>query len=78
MTSMTDGPPTGSAAAWVVPTGAWSVRDLVTELARAEDELRSRPGDTQALDRMRVLVRELRRRRARMRIEARLTNRASG
>jgi hypothetical protein len=73
---MTDDPSTGSAEAWVVPIGAWSVRDLVSELARAEDALRSRPGDTEALNRVRVVVRELRRRRARMRLEARLSDRA--
>lgn len=73
---MTDDPSTDSAASWVVPTGSWSVRDLVTELAKAEDALRSRPGDTEALGRVRVLVRELRRRRARMRLETRLSDRA--
>jgi len=72
VTSMTDDPPTGAAASWVVPTGAWSVRELLTELASAEDALRSRPGDAEALDRVRVVVRELRLRRARMRLEARL------
>jgi hypothetical protein len=76
VTSMTEDPQTGPAASWAVPTGAWSVRDLVTELAKAEDALRSRPGDTEALARVRVLVRELRRRRARMRLEARLSDRS--
>lgn len=69
---MTDGPPTVAAAQWVLPTGAWSVRDLVVELAKAEDALRARPADSESLDRVRVIVRELRRRRARMRRESRL------
>lgn len=67
-----DDQPTDSAGAAteVGPNSGWSVRDLVTELAKAEDDLRSRPGDPLALDRMRVLVRELRRRRAQIRLEA--------
>ena len=55
----------------VGPSAGWSVRDLVAELANAEDDLRNRPGDPDAVDRMRELVRELRRRRALMRLEVR-------
>ena len=62
-------PESASAVTAVGPSAGWSVGDLVAELAKAEDDLRNRPGDPQALDRVRVLVRELRRRRALMRLQ---------
>lgn len=52
-------------------TTGLSVRQLVAELARAEDALRSRPDDPEPAQQMRLLVRELRRRRARLRVQSR-------
>ena len=49
----------------------------MTQLARAEDLLRRWPDDPEAADRMRLLVRELRRRRARMRLERLLAGQES-
>ena len=51
-------------------TGEMTVRQLVAELARAEDALRERPDDREATQRLRLLVRALRRRRARLRLQA--------
>jgi hypothetical protein len=58
-------------------TASLGVRELVTQLARAEDLLRRWPDDPEAADRMRLLVRELRRRRARMRLERLLAGQES-
>ena len=41
-------------------TGEMTVRQLVAELARAEDALRERPDDPQARQRLRLAVRALR------------------
>ena len=54
------------------PMTALSVRELVTELARAEDALRQCPGDPDPTAQVRLLMRELRRRRALMRLQLRL------
>ena len=67
----TDGvrPPASIAFGGPESTAALGVRQLVTELARTEDLLRTWPADPEAAARMRLLVRELKRRRARMRLE---------
>ena len=67
----TDGvrPPASIALGGPGSTAGLGVRELVTELARTEDFLRTWPADPEAAARMRMLVRELRRRRARMRLE---------
>ena len=57
------------------PLTGRSVRELIAELARAEDALRRFPDDPDASARLRRLVRELRRRRARGRLQSQLLNR---
>jgi hypothetical protein len=60
---------------WTAQPGSMtglSVRQLVAELARAEDALRSRPDDPEPAAHLRLVVRELRRRRARFRLQAQL------
>lgn len=77
MTTTTDDLLTHSSAESPVDSiAASSLRELVAELAKAEGALRRQPGDPQAMERMRGLVRELRRRRGRMRLEACLIERA--
>ncbi len=57
------------------PLTGRSVRELIAELARAEDALGRFPDDPDASARLRRLVRELRRRRARGRLQSQLLNR---
>jgi len=61
---------------WSGATKTLSVRQLVAELARAEDALRARPDDPEPAAQVRVLVRELRRRAARVRLQAQLIDAA--
>lgn len=49
-----------------------SVRQLVAELTRAEDALRADPDDPEPAAQVRLLARELRRRAARVRLQAQL------
>ena len=71
MTTIDDPRPETRATLPLAPaTGEMTVRQLVAELARAEDALRERPDDPDATHRLRLLVRALRRRRARLRLQA--------
>jgi hypothetical protein len=57
------------------PLTGRSVRELIAELARAEDALRRFPDDPDVSARLRRLVRELRRRRARGRLQSQMLER---
>ena len=75
-TTMNDVP---AAAVIRAPTAArteLSVRELVAELAAVEDGLRQRPNDPDLVREVRLLVRELRRRRALTRVRERSATRA--
>ena len=75
-TTMNDVPAAAVSRAPTAPRTELSVRELVAELAAVEDGLRQQPNDPDLVREVRLLVRELRRRRALMRVHERSAARA--
>jgi len=79
MTTTTDHLPAAATSRAPIPTAPrteMSVRELVAELAAVEDGLRQQPNHPDLVREVRLLVRELRRRRALMRVHERSAMRA--
>ena len=75
-TTTNDAPAAAVSRAPTAPRTQLSVRELVAELAAVEDGLRQQPNDPDLVREVRLLVRELRRRRALMRVRDRSATRA--